>query len=246
VLREQIKSFCFACGDGGNAEGGAGGGAERFGVPGTGRAWEQEKAGGGEGFGRAEERADVAGVLQTGEDENERRLTAEERVWIRIWRKDRRVDESGDALGLLGGDGTGEDIGREQEMFGVVGNCERRLIAIAQEDGGEAQMAVHGLGDEVLAFDGNETGGGAASACESGTQLFDTRVLAALDKAGACAEGAGGHRGDFTPLSALGAVSYASRAFSSCRLKRRMRLFRDGEASRVYTYWKMFRMIACG
>jgi hypothetical protein len=25
-----------------------------------------------------------------------------------------------------------------------------------------------------------------------------------------------------------------------------MRLFRDGEASRVYTYWKMFRMIACG
>jgi hypothetical protein len=25
-----------------------------------------------------------------------------------------------------------------------------------------------------------------------------------------------------------------------------MRLFRDGEVSRVYTYWKMFRMIACG
>ena len=241
--REQVEGFCFGCVDGGNAKGGAGGGAECFGVPGTGGAWEQENAGGGEGFGRAEERADVAGVLQTGEDENERRLTAEERVYRR---EGRRVDERGDALGLLGGDGTGEDIGRQQEMFGVIGNCERRLVAVAQEDGGEAQMAADGLGDEVLAFDGNEPGGGAAGAGEGGAQLFDARVLAALDEAGACAEGAGGHRGDFTPLSALGAVSYASRAFSSCRFNRRMRLFRDGEVSLVYTYWKMFRMIARG
>jgi hypothetical protein len=246
VLREQVESFCFGCVDGGNAEGGAGGSAECFGVPGAGGAWEQENAGGGEGFGRAQEGADVAGVLETGEDENERRLTAEERVWIRIWREDRCVDERGDALGLLGGDGAREDIGRQQEMFGVVGGRERRLVAVAQEDGGEAQMAAQGLGDEVLAFDGNEPGGGAAGAGEGGAQLFDARVLAALDEAGACAEGAGGHRGDFTPLSALGAVSYASRAFSSRRFNRRMRLFRDGEASRVYTYWKMFRMIACG
>ncbi len=70
VLREEIDSFGFGCVDGGNAEGGAGGGAERFGVPGAGGAGQQENATGGEGFSGAQEGADVAGILQAGEDEN--------------------------------------------------------------------------------------------------------------------------------------------------------------------------------
>jgi hypothetical protein len=134
-------------------------------------------------------------------------LTAEERVW----REDRWMDERGDALGLLGGDGAREDIGRQEEMFRVVGNCERRLVAIAQEDGGEAQMAAQGLGEEMLAFDGEEPGRSAAGAGEGGAQLFDARVLAALDEAGACAEGAGGHRGDFTLPGTTGGDGAARR-----------------------------------
>ena len=56
---------------GGHAEGGAGRGAESLGVPGTGGAGQQQNTSCGEGLGGAEERADVAGVLQAGENENQ-------------------------------------------------------------------------------------------------------------------------------------------------------------------------------
>jgi hypothetical protein len=59
-------------------------------------------------------------------------------------------------------------------------------------------MAAHGFGDEVLAFDGDEAGGCFSGAREGGAQLLDARVLAAGDETRLRAEGAGGHRGDFT------------------------------------------------
>ncbi len=61
--------------------------------------------------------------------------------------------------------------------------------------------------DEVLTFDGDQAGGCAAGAREGGAQLFDARVLTAFDQAGTRAEGAGGHRGDFTlPGAAAGGI----------------------------------------
>jgi hypothetical protein len=65
-------------------------------------------------------------------------------------------------------------------------------------------MAPDGFGDQVLAFDGNEAGGGAAGAGEGGAEFLDERVLAAFDEAEASAYGAGGHRGDFTLLVCIG------------------------------------------
>ena len=50
-------------------------------------------------------------------------------------------------------------------------------------------------------FDGDEAGGGSAGAGERSAELLDARILAAFDKAEASAEGAGGHRGDFTPTA---------------------------------------------
>jgi hypothetical protein len=120
------------------------------------------------------------------------------------------VDESGDALGLLGGDGAREDIGRQQEMFGAFGNGEGRVVAVAQEDGFEAEMAAQGLGDEVLAFDGDESGGGSAGAGEGGAEFLDVRVLATFNETEAGAKRAGGHRGDFTlPLRGGGGERFS-------------------------------------
>src|ERR1700761_2913270 len=72
------------------------------------------------------------------------------------------------------------------------------MVALPEKYGGEAEMAAHGLGDEVLAFDGDEASGRSAGAGEGGAELLDARVLAAGDETWLRAEGAGGHRGDFT------------------------------------------------
>jgi len=114
------------------------------------------------------------------------------------------MDERGDALRLLGRDGAREEIGRQQQMFGLAGNGERRVVALAQEDGGETEMAAHGLGDEVLTFDSDEAGGGSPSAGERSAELFDTGILAAFNKTEAGADGPGEHRGDFTPMLCMG------------------------------------------
>jgi hypothetical protein len=92
------------------------------------------------------------------------------------------LDKRGDALGLLGGDGAGEDIGRQEEMFGVIGQCEGGVVAIPEKYGGEAEMAARGFGDEVLAFNGDEASGRSPGAREGGAQLLDARVLAAGDE----------------------------------------------------------------
>src|ERR1700760_1388422 len=181
---EEIERFRFGRMYGGNAKGGAGGGAGSFGIPGVGRAGQKKNASCSEGLGRAQQGADVAGVLQTGEDENQR-VRACEQIFHR---KARWVDERGDALGLLGGDGAREDIGWEQEWFGVAGKSKGRLVALAQEDGGETELAAQGFGGEVLAFNGDESGGGSAGAGERGAQLFDARILTAFDEAEAGVE----------------------------------------------------------
>src|ERR1700738_1938453 len=96
------------------------------------------------------------------------------------------MDQGGDALRLFGRDGAREDVCREQEGLRV-----RQLVcgavALAKEDGGEAQPAAQGFLDEVLAFDGDEAGRipfwRPAGARESGAQLLDARVVAAFDAA---------------------------------------------------------------
>ncbi len=210
---EEIERFWFGRVYGGNAKGGAGGRPEGFGVPGIGRAGQQKNASCSEGLGRAHEGADVAGVLQTGEDENQRGRACEQS----FHGKGRWVDKRGDALGLLGGDGAREDIGWEQERFGVVGKCKGRLVALAQEDGGKAEMAANGFGDEVLTFNGDEAGGGSPSAGECGAQLFDARVLTAFDEAEARVQCADGHRGDFTLPGGASPRAELSTSFHGCR-----------------------------
>lgn len=200
MLRQQADGVVFGGRDGGNAEGGAGRGAESFGVPGAGGSRQQQRAGGAEGFCGAQERADIAGVLQAGEDEDQGELAEE-----RFDGEGRRMDERCDALRLLGGDGAGEDIGCEKKLLGVGREFDAGRVVLAEKGCDEPESAAQGFRDEVLAFDGDQAGGGAAAVREGGAQLFDTRILAALDQAGRRVGCAGGHRGDFTPGD--GAVS---------------------------------------
>lgn len=118
-------------------------------------------------------------------------------------------------------------------------------------------MAAHGLRDEVLAFDGDEAGGGSASAGKGGAEFLNARVLTAFNEAEAGANGAGGHRGDFTPyqtpwrrhfpLSLWGEGNGGARTLSGCFAGRRMLhgFGRDDDSvgwigQVVYTYWKCF------
>ena len=77
---EEVERFRFGCIDGGHTEGGAGRSAESLGVPGACGARQQQNTTCGEGFGRSEKRADVAGILQPGEDEDQWSGCAEDSV----------------------------------------------------------------------------------------------------------------------------------------------------------------------
>ena len=134
---EEVERFRFGCTHRAHPEGGPGRGAESLGVPGACGARQQQNTTRSEGFGRTEKRADVAGILQAGENEDQGGGGTEDS----LWGKRRRMDEGGDALRLLGRDGAREEIGRQQQVFGLAGNGEWRIIAFAQEDGREAEMA---------------------------------------------------------------------------------------------------------
>ena len=156
VLREQIEGFCFGCGEAGTrkaepAEARSAFGFQGLTVPGSRRTPVAAKA--------SAERRSVPRLPGSCRPARTRISGAGGAEDI-VCREVRRVDEGGDALGLLGGDGAREDIGGQEEMFGVVAELRMaRLVAFAQEDGGEAQMAAQGFGDEVLAFDGDEPEG---------------------------------------------------------------------------------------
>ena len=70
---EGGEDFVFAGGGDGQAKDGSGGGAQGFLVPRADGAGQGDEAGGSKGLGGADEGAEVAGVLQAGGDEQERR-----------------------------------------------------------------------------------------------------------------------------------------------------------------------------
>ncbi len=100
------------CGEDGEAEDGADGGAEGLAVPGADGAGRGEKAGGAEGLGGADEGAEVAGVLEADGDDDEGDAPEE-----LVEGGDGRKEEGGDALGRAGVGEAGEDVAGEAEDF---------------------------------------------------------------------------------------------------------------------------------
>ena len=198
-LVELGKEFGFGCRHYGQAEGRSGGGAEGFGVPRADGAGEGDESGGAEGLGRADERAEVAWVLQGGGDDDERVRNGEDLGE----REGARLDQGGDALWGLGGDGTGEDVFGELEDFDfgrklgsdegneslvqadpfvdpVADAAEKVFAAGADEDGGDLDAAAKGFDQKMFALDADLAGFISVSGGEAGAQFLDAAVLPTL------------------------------------------------------------------
>ena len=183
LVGELRGDLSEGCADDGEAEDGAGGGADDLGVPLVGGVGREEDLLHAEGFGGAEERAEVAGILKAFEDKGDGLGTGCGR------RDGGNEDGCGNALGRGGFDGAGEDIAAEGKggggsEAGERGTLEDAFAALAEEEGFEGEAGAEGLGDEVLAFEAEEVAGLRGLAAEGGAEDFDAGVGLARDGGG--------------------------------------------------------------
>ena len=166
---EEVKAAGFERGEFGrrrrrrrDAEDGAGGGAQGFLVPLAGGAGSGENTSCAEGFGGADEGAEVAGVLQAGGD---RRAVATA-ARVRWAARPRAVQVGGTrARRCLAGDWVSTALAKTSSGRWRArrrGEDHAGGVPLAQEDGLEARPAAHGFGEEVLAFDGDQAAARAA------------------------------------------------------------------------------------
>ncbi len=175
--------FGQGCAGDGQAEDGACRGADYLGVPGIDGVGREEDLLRAKGFCGADERAEVAGVLEAFEDEGDGLLLRRGRV------KARDEDGRGDALRRCGFDGAGEDVAAEGKNAGGSEAEERRAIedvltAIAEEEGFEGEAGAESFGNEVLAFEAEEFAGLRRFPAEGGAQSLDAGVGLARDGCG--------------------------------------------------------------
>jgi len=141
-----------------------------------------------EGFGGADQGAQVAGVLQAFEDEGDG-------VGLRTGRRYGRDENGrGDALGGSGFYGAGEDIAGEDEGVVRVDCLKCRagqdgFAAFSEEEGFEGEAGAEGFGDEVLAFEAEEVAGLRGLTAERGSEGFDAGVGLARNGGGGRHEG---------------------------------------------------------
>ena len=173
---DELSARCWNYG---RAEGGAGRGAECLGVPDTDGAGQGNDAVGREGLGGANDGAQVSGILESGRDNEKRLARGEDFLEGEGW----SFGERGDGLRGFGGDGAREDVGWELDDFGVGAQYEvvqQVEAAATDEEGGDVEATAEGFFDEVLAFEGDQSGVGYFAAPEGGAQFFYPGVLPAL------------------------------------------------------------------
>jgi hypothetical protein len=162
---ETTETISGSGGEHGNAEDAAGRGADGLGVPGTDGAGEDEDAGDAEGFSGAKNGAEIAGVLEAGEEKQQRRGAEERRPGERG-----RVDERGDRLRSFSGEGQVEELARQEQDFGFCGEregVEQALGALRGKDAFDAEAGAEGFSQQVGAFDSDQgvrTGEGVGTA----------------------------------------------------------------------------------
>jgi len=175
---------------------GARGGAEGLGRVGAGGAaltgGGSDGSGGAKGSGGAQDGADVAGVLNAGENDEERSAGAGGRGEDFIEREFTGLDESGDALGMFGvGDAFKEAIGGAEDGEAGVRTADERgeafavaFAGFAEEDGLNAAGGAESFFDEACAFDADRTVFGGKAAAESDAKLLEPAVVAAGKEVG--------------------------------------------------------------
>jgi len=192
-------------------ERGASGGAQGFGRVGAGSAaltgGGSDGGGGTEGGGGAEDGADVAGILDAGENDEERSASTGGGGEEFIERECAGLDEGGDALGMFGvGDALEEAIGGAENGEADVWTADERgetlavaLAGFAEEDGGDAAGGAKSFFDEARAFDADGTVLCGQAAAESDAELLQPTVVAAGEKVGGA--GGFGRRGHWRKVS---------------------------------------------
>src|SRR5579862_1314599 len=164
------------------AEGGASGGAHGFGGPGVGGAFGGDHAGGAEGLSGADGCADVAGVLDAEQGDDEREATSEvvESAFAGF-------HESGDALGMFGGgDLVEEFFGGAEDVKGFALGRSEGVEEFVGGGGGEAfgdvKAGAKGFFDEMRAFDSEEIFFRQIAVAEGGAEGFKVLVIAGGDE----------------------------------------------------------------
>ena len=212
----RAGGFVSAGGDGGNsiefelreenAEGGPGddgkmersacGGAKSFRRKGAGGAalagGGGDGSGGAEGRGGAENGADVAGILNSGKNDDEWRAGATGSGEKIFELGGAGNDEGGDALGMLGvGDALEEAIGGGENRNGDFGAGDERrefgamaLAGFGEEDGFDAASGEEGFHDEAKSFDADAAGFGGETAAEGDAKELEPAIVAGGEDGG--------------------------------------------------------------
>ena len=155
ALGQLVEQMVLTGNDTGQAEDGARRRAQGLLIIRADGARENDIAGRAEGFRGANQGAEVAGVLQSGGDEEQRLGRAQDLLQS----ERRRLDEGGDSLRRLGLHGAGEDLRRQRKYvsgFGNVYPVEQRLRTLPNEDGMKFQPAGRSFREQVFSFDGEK------------------------------------------------------------------------------------------
>jgi len=175
---------------------GASGGAKRFGrvrAGGTALTRSRSDGGGGaKGGGGAEDGADVSGILNAGENDEEGSGRASGTGEEFVERGFARLDEGGDTLGMLGvGDAFKKAIRGAEDGEASVRAADERgkafamaFAGFAEEDCFDATSGAEGFFDKAGAFNADGTVFGGKAAAESDAELLEPAVLAAGEEVG--------------------------------------------------------------
>jgi len=161
-------------------------------------------AGGSEGRGSAKNGADVAGVLDSGENDEKRGDASFGGGEQLVERKLARFDESGDALRMFGvGHAFEEVVGgvenREGDLFTVEIGSEARVMAatrFGEKNGFDAAARRESFFGEADAFDADGAGFGGEAAAQGDAKFLEPAIFAAGDDSVRGASGFAGGRHD--------------------------------------------------
>jgi hypothetical protein len=158
--------------------------------------------GGSESGGGAKDGANIAGILDAGENDEERSAGAGGSGEEVFEFKFAGLDEGGYALGMLGvGNAFEEAIGGAKDGEAYVGAADEwgealamAFAGFAEEDGFDAAGGAESFFDEADAFDADGTVFGGEAAAESDAELLEPTVVAAGEEVGGGGGfGRGGH-----------------------------------------------------
>jgi len=163
--------------------------------------------GGAKGGGSAQDGADVAWILNAGENDEERSAGAGGSSEEFVEREFAGLDQSGDALGMFGvGDAFKESIGGAEDGEAGIGATDEwgetlavAFAGFAEENGFDAAGGAEGLFDEAGAFDADGAVFRGKAAAEGDAKLLEPAVFAAGEEVGGI--GGFGRRGHWRKVS---------------------------------------------